>query len=174
MLPLIVLALVTVQRLAELAWSRANAARMRAEGGIEVGQGHYWPLIGVHVAWLAGLWLAAVALVLSGHSLPVEPIWLALYLVLQVARAWVLATLGRRWTTRVIVLPGRALIRTGPYRWLNHPNYVVLSAEVAVLPLVFGLWMYAAAFTVLNAVVLAVRLRAENAAIGRAASRYSP
>lgn len=154
----IVLALVTLQRLAELAWSGANARRMRAMGGVEVGRGHYGPLIGVHVAWLAGLWLLAL-------DRPVDPIFLALYLILQVGRAWVLWTLGRRWTTRVIVLPRAPLIRTGPYRWINHPNYVVLAAEVAVLPLVFGLGGVALAFTLLNAIVIALRLRGETAAL---------
>ncbi len=156
----IILALVTVQRLLELAWSRANAARMLAAGGVEAGQEHYGPLIGVHVAWLAGMWWLA-------PGRPVAMAWLAAYLVLQVARAWVLATLGRRWTTRVIVLPGAPLVRTGPYRWMNHPNYLVLAAEVAVLPLVFGLWGYAVAFSILNAATLAVRLRAETAALHR-------
>jgi methyltransferase len=155
-----ILALVTLQRLLELAWSRANAAWMRAGGGVEVGQGHYWPLIWAHVAWLAGMWWLA-------PGRPVAAGWLAVYLVLQVGRAWVLATLGRRWTTRVIVLPGAPLIRSGPYRWVDHPNYLVLAAEVAALPLVFGLWEYALAFTVLNAALLAVRLQAETAALRR-------
>lgn len=155
-----ILLLVTVQRLAELAWSRANAARMRAQGGVEVGQGHYWPLIGVHVAWLAGMWWLA-------PGRPVAPAWLAVYLALQVARAWVLATLGRRWTTRVIVPPDSRPIRTGPYRWMDHPNYAVLAAEVAVLPLVFGLWGYAVVFSILNAATLVVRLRVETAALRR-------
>jgi len=162
MAPLAIVALVTLQRLLELAWSRANAARMRAGGGIEAGQGHYWALIGVHVAWLAGLWWLA-------PGRPMAAGWLAAYLVLQAARAWVLATLGRRWTTRVIVLPGAPLIRNGPYRWVNHPNYWILAAEVAVLPLVFGLWCYALVFTALNAAMLAVRLRAETAALRRPA-----
>lgn len=153
-----ILGLVTVQRLAELAWSGANATGMRARGGVELGQGHYWPLIGVHVAWLAGLWWLA-----PGRQ--VDLAWLALYLVLQLGRFWVLWTLGRRWTTRVIVLPAAPLIRSGPYRWADHPNYLVLAAEVAVLPLVFGLWGYALAFSALNAAVLALRLRVETAAL---------
>lgn len=156
------LALVTLQRLAELLWSRANAARLRARGGIEVGQGHYGPLIGLHVAWLAGLWWLA-------PGRPADPAWLAAYLVLQAGRFWVLWTLGRRWTTRVIVLPAAPLIRTGPYRWIDHPNYLVLAAEVAVLPLAFGLWAYAAAFSAANAAMLWLRLRAERAALDRLA-----
>jgi len=160
MLPAVVLALVTIQRLGELWLSRRNADRLRARGGIEVGQGHYWPLILAHVAWLAGLWLLA-------PGRPVDPAWLGLYLALQLARAWVLASLGERWTTRIVVLPGAALVRRGPYRWVKHPNYLVLAAEVAVLPLVFGLWAFAGAFSILNAVLLAIRLRAETAALRR-------
>jgi methyltransferase len=166
-LSLAIVGLVTLQRLGELAWSHANAARMRAAGGIEVGQGHYWPLIGVHVAWLAGLWLLA-------WDEPVDLRWLAVYLLLQLGRAWVLWTLGRRWTTRVILLPQMPLIRHGPYRFLRHPNYAVLAAEVAVLPLVFGLWWYALGFTVLNAVLLAARIKAEDRALLAAAQSAAP
>lgn len=158
MLAVAIVALVTLQRLLELAWSRANAARMLVAGGVEAGQGHYRPLIGVHVAWLAGLWWLA-------PGRPVAAGWLAAYLVLQAARAWVLWTLGRRWTTRVIVLPDAELIRSGPYRWLSHPNYVVLAGEVAVLPLVFGLWGYALAFSALNAAMMMVRIRGEMAVL---------
>lgn len=159
---LVLLGLVTLQRLAELALSRRNAAALRAAGGIEVGQAHYRPLIGLHVAWIAGLWLLA-------WDRPVAPGWLGAYLLLQVARYWVIATLGRRWTTRVIVLPGAPLVRQGPYRWVRHPNYLVLAAEVALLPLVFGLWAYALVFSALNAAILAVRIHAENRALADAA-----
>ncbi|MCC7047101.1 MAG: hypothetical protein IT562_10345 [Alphaproteobacteria bacterium] len=158
----LLLGLVTLQRLAELALSQRNAARLRAAGGIEVGQGHYGPLIGLHVAWLAGLWLLA-------WDRPVAPGWLAAYLLLQAARYWIIGTLGRRWTTRVIVLPGAPLVRQGPYRWVRHPNYLVLAAEVALLPLVFGLWTCALVFSALNAAILAVRIRAENRALADAA-----
>lgn len=155
---LAIVLLVAAQRLGELAWSHANAARMRVQGGIEVGQAHYWPLIGVHVLWLASLLPHAA-------QRPIDPLWLGAYLLLQVARAWVLASLGRRWTTRVIVLPGAPLVRSGPYRWLRHPNYVVLAAEVAVLPLVFHLWIHALVFSLLNGIAMAVRLRCEAAAL---------
>ena len=85
--------------------------------------------------------------------------------MLQAARVWVIATLGRRWTTRILVLPRLPLVRTGPYRFMRHPNYVVVSAEIAVLPLAFGLVGYALVFSVLNAAALAVRIKAENAAL---------
>ena len=82
-------------------------------------------------------------------------------------RAWVLITLGPRWTTRIIVLPGERLVSGGPYRFINHPNYWVVIGEIAVLPLVFGLWKIALVFTLLNAAVLTVRIREENRALGR-------
>jgi len=98
---------------------------------------------------------------------PVDPLWLALFVLIEIGRIWVLASLGRRWTTRIIVLPDTPLVRRGPYRFVSHPNYVVVAAEIAVLPLVFGLWPVALIFSLLNAAVLTVRIRAENRALGR-------
>jgi methyltransferase len=153
-----VLALVTAQRLAELVYSRFNEARLRRAGGVEHGAAHYPAIVALHAAWLAGLWLAA-----SGTHPHYG--WLAVFLVLQGLRVWVLGTLGPRWTTRVIVLPDKAPIRGGPYRFLSHPNYAVVAAEIFVLPMAFGLVAYALIFSLLNAAVLAVRIRAENAAL---------
>jgi methyltransferase len=152
-----ILALVTAQRLGELVLARGNTARLRAMGGIEHGAGHYPLIVGLHAAWLAGLWGLA-------WSRPVQPAWLIGYLVLQGLRAWTLLSLGRRWTTRIITVPGEAPVRLGPYRFLPHPNYLVVVGEIAVLPMVFGLWVYALAFSLLNAAVLAIRLRAETTA----------
>ena len=90
-----------------------------------------------------------------------------MFVAIEIARIWVLATLGPRWTTRIIVIPGAPLVQRGPYRWISHPNYVVVAAEIAVLPLTFGLWQVALVFSLLNAVVLAIRIRAENRALGR-------
>jgi len=157
-LAVLILALVTAQRLAEAAWARANTRRLLASGAIEAGAGHYWVLIGLHAAWLAGLWLLA-------YDAPVSLPWLGIYLLLQAARAWILWTLGRRWTTRVVVMPGEKLVAAGPYRVLRHPNYVVLAAEVATLPVVFGMWWYAALFSLLNAAMLAWRIVVEEHAL---------
>lgn len=161
-LSITLLALVTAQRLGELVLARRNTARLVAMGGVEHGAGHYPFIVALHSAWLAGLWIIA-------WDQPVQPLWLAAYLVLQAMRAWTVLSLGRRWTTRIITVPGEAPVRRGPYRFLPHPNYLVVIAEIAVLPLVFGAWSYALAFSALNAAVLAVRLRAETAA-WRAAS----
>lgn len=153
-----VLTLVTTQRLAELVYSRFNEARLRRDGGVEHGASHYPAIVALHAAWLAGLWIAA-----SGTHPHYG--WLAAFLVLQGLRVWVLGTLGSRWTTRVIVLPDKPPIRSGPYRFLSHPNYAVVAAEIFVLPMAFGLLAYAVIFSVLNTAVLAVRIRAENAAL---------
>ena len=155
-----ILAYVTLERLLELWLARRNTRALVAQGATEHGAGHYPLIVGVHVLWLLTLWLLA-----TGRN--VDPFWLGLYAVLQVCRFWVIATLGPRWTTRIIVLPDAALVKSGPYRFLNHPNYWVVIGEIAVLPLVFGLIWVAVIFSVLNAAVLWIRLREENRALGR-------
>jgi methyltransferase len=152
-------ALVALQRLLELALARRNTARLLASGAHEVGAGHYLLIVALHVAWLAALWAAVPA------SAPVSWPWLAVYLVLECARAWVMITLGRYWTTRIIHLPGAPLVRSGPYRLCRHPNYVIVAGEIAVLPLVFGQWQIALVFSLLNTAVLGWRIRLENAAL---------
>jgi methyltransferase len=154
----IILAFVTIQRLAELFMSARNTEALRARGAYEVGANHYPLMVALHAAWLTGLWLLA-------HDLPANGVLIALYAALQLLRIWTMATLGDRWTTRIIVLPDAPLIRTGPYRFLNHPNYFVVAAEIALLPLVFGLVEYAAIFSVLNAALLLWRIRAEDRAL---------
>jgi methyltransferase len=156
----ILLAYLTVQRLAELWWAKQNEARLMAAGGIEYGHSHLPLIILLHAAWMAGLWLLA-------YDRPVEPIFFALFVVLQAARFWVLTTLGRRWTIRIIVVPGERLVAEGPYRFLRHPNYAVVTGEIAVVPLALGLPVYALVFSVLNAGMLAIRITAENAALHR-------
>ncbi|MGZ3288224.1 MAG: isoprenylcysteine carboxyl methyltransferase family protein, partial [Xanthobacteraceae bacterium] len=148
----LILALVTLQRAAELVISRRNTSRLLARGAVEVAPRHYPFVVAVHAAWLISLWI-------FGHDRPVNVIALLIYVVLQVFRIWVMWTLGARWTTRIIVLPGEPLVRLGPYRLLPHPNYAVVAGEIALLPLVLGLPVLTLIFTVLNAAVLAVRIR---------------
>lgn len=155
---ILVLCFVTIQRLAELVWARANTARLLRTGGLEIGAGHYKLIVGLHGAWLVGLWLLA-------WDKPLHEGFLAAFLVLQLARIWVLVTLGRRWTTRIIIVPGERLVALGPYRYMRHPNYAIVAGEVACLPLVFGMVGYALVFSLLNAVVLAIRMRAEDRAL---------
>ena len=154
----LILTLVTLQRLGELLLAERNTRRLLARGAYEVGRRHYPFVVAIHSAWLVALWLL-------GPGPPIHAWPLVLYILLQVGRIWVLATLGERWTTRIIILPGEPLVRRGPYRWLDHPNYVIVTGEVALLPLVFGLPEIALIFTALNAVILSIRIREENRAL---------
>lgn len=156
-----ILGLVTLQRLGELVLSRRNTERLLAQGAREAAPGHYPLIVALHAAWLVGLWYLAVWR--PGAS--VSWGWLAVFVVLQGLRVWVLATLGPRWTTRIIVLPGAPLVREGPYRFVSHPNYCIVAAEILVLPLCFGLMWYGIVFAGLNALVLWIRIRAEAAAL---------
>lgn len=156
-----ILVAVTAQRLAELLWSARNSRRLRARGALEHAPGHYPAIVAVHAAWLATLWLVARD---AAVSMP----WIAVFAALQLGRLWVLATLGMRWTTRILVLPGTSPVRHGPYRFLRHPNYAIVAAEIAVLPLALGMPLTALVFSLLNAIVLRVRIRAEDAALARA------
>jgi methyltransferase len=157
-LNVVILAFVTIERLAELWLARSNTRRLLDQGAREHGRGHYPLIVAVHALWLVTLWVVAL-------TRPVDGFWLALFVLLELGRVWVLITLGRRWTTRIIVLPGAPLVARGPYRFLNHPNYWVVIGEIAVLPLVFGLWQVALVFTLLNAAVLTIRIREENRAL---------
>ncbi len=156
-----ILGLVTLQRLGELVLSRRNTERLLTRGAHEVAPGHYPLIVALHAAWLAGLWYFAV----WRADVEVSVVWLVVFVVLQGLRAWVIATLGPRWTTRIIVLPGAPLVRAGPYRFVSHPNYCVVAAEILVLPLCFGLVWYGIVFSGLNALVLWIRIRAEQAAL---------
>ena len=160
----VILSLVTLERLFELWLSNRNTRRLLARGAKEVGARHYPFIVLVHAMWLAALWWVA-------RDRPVDGFWLAIYVLLELARIWVLATLGPRWTTRIIILPGEPLVRSGPYRFLNHPNYVVVAGEIAVLPLVFGFWDLALIFSLLNAAVLNIRIREENKALSASSPR---
>jgi methyltransferase len=154
-----VLALVLLQRTAELALATANTRRLRDAGAIEIdARGYPW-FVALHAAWLASLFL-----LLPASAVPSWPL-LGLYGLLQLGRIWVIASLGRRWTTRIIVLPGAPPVRSGPYRWLRHPNYAIVIAEIAVLPLAFGAVAIAFAFSAANLVLIARRIRIEDAAL---------
>jgi methyltransferase len=154
----VLLAYVTVQRIAELWWAKQNETRLLAAGGVEFGGSHLPLMQLLHAAWLLGLWVLA-------YDHPVDPIFLALFVLLQVGRVWVLATLGRRWTIRVIAVPGETLVAGGPYRFFRHPNYAIVIGEIAVVPLALGLPLFALVFSLLNALVLGIRIPQENAAL---------
>jgi methyltransferase len=154
----IILFIVTAQRGAELFLSRHNTRKLLAQGAMEVAPSHYPLVVGLHAAWLVALWA-------FGHDEPIDLAALAAFVALQGFRAWVMATLGSRWTTRIIVLPGAPLVAGGPYRYLNHPNYVVVACEIALLPLMLHLWLIALLFSIVNGLVLFIRIRAENRAL---------
>lgn len=158
-----ILAAVTAQRAGELVLSHYNTRRLMARGAIEAAPRHYPLMVVVHAAWLISLWV-------FGHDRPINILALIVYLALQGLRLWVMRTLGPRWTTRIIVLPGERLVSAGPYRFLPHPNYAVVAGEIAVLPFALGLPLVAVIFSILNSAVLAIRIRAENRALDASAA----
>ena len=155
----IILAAVLFERLVELWIARRNTTRLLAEGATEHGVEHYPYVVMLHGAWLAAL------VYFTPPGTPVNFIWLAVYLILQAGRVWVMTSLGRFWTTRIIAPTEAPLARRGPYRYLRHPNHVLVGGEIAVLPLVFGHWQIAIVFSLLNALVLRERIHAENEAL---------
>lgn len=155
----IVLALVALQRLAELAWSARNTRRLLARGAVEIGRRHYPLFVLLHASWLI-----AIAVTVPADTAPSWPL-LGVFIVLQGLRIWVVATLGPWWTTRIITLPDAPLVRGGPFRLLKHPNYAVVAAEIAVLPLAFGAWQIAVIWSIANALLLRHRIRVEETAL---------
>ena len=153
----VLLALVALQRLAELVVARRNTKQLISEGATEIGAAHYPLIVSLHSAWLMALFAWAVF-----APAPINMTWLLIYLVLQAFRLWVMVSLGRFWTTRIIVPRNAPLVRRGPYRFLRHPNYTVVVLEIAVLPLVIGAWPLAIVFSLLNAGILWMRITVEN------------
>lgn len=160
-------ALVTLQRLAELLLSRVHERRLVARGGYEVGRGHYPPMVGMHALFLVAAPLEVVLLA-RPFLPPLAAAAVAVLVMAQALRLWTLWTLGDRWTTRVVVVPGEPLVARGPFRFLRHPNYLAVAAEIAALPLAHTAWLTALLFSALNAIVLAVRIRVEERALAEA------
>jgi len=157
-------ALVAIQRLLELRLSRRHERLLRARGAVERGREHYPLMVALHVLWLLSTLIEGV---LRGPVL--WPVPLALFLLVQPLRYWAIFSLGENWNTRILVVPGAQLVRRGPYRYLKHPNYVVVAVEIATFPLIFGAWITAFVFSVLNAVLLSIRIREENRALAELA-----
>ena len=151
---------IVAQRLVELVIARRNTAALVAAGATGHFPRHYPLIVLVHGGWI-------VAMVVLGWNNPVHLGWLAVYALIQVLRVWTLASIGRRWTTRILTLPNETLVAKGPYRFLPHPNYMVVIAEILVAPLVLGLPLVAAVFSALNAAVLVIRVSAEERALQR-------
>ena len=155
--------LVAVQRLLELSYSRRNEIRLRDRGAVERGRGHYPVVVAIHTLWLVSTLVEGL---LRGPEPPVWwPVPLAAFLLVQPLRYWAIFSLGVNWNVRILVVPGSKLVRSGPYRYFPHPNYVVVVVEVLTFPLIFGAWITAIAFSLLNAALLYVRIQTENRAL---------
>jgi methyltransferase len=155
----IIIALVALQRLIEVAYAERNTRALLARGAVEVGRAHYPAIVLLHAAWLAAI------IIFLPPQATIHWWSLALFLALQLARVWVIATLGPFWTTRIITLENAPLVRNGPYRFVRHPNYLVVAGEIATLPLAFGEVRIAIVFTILNAATLFWRIREEDRAL---------
>jgi isoprenylcysteine carboxyl methyltransferase (ICMT) family protein YpbQ len=164
----IVIALVALERLAELFYSARNTRALLARGAVEVGRAHYPLLVILHATWLASL------VVFLPNPTTLHWGWLGLFAVLQVFRLWILASLGPYWTTRILTLPGAPLVQSGPYRFVRHPNYLIVVGEIASLPLAFGEVTIAIAFSILNAAVLALRISVEERALANRRGEAGP
>lgn len=160
----VLVALVALERIAELIVSQRNAAWSLRQGGVESGRGHYPVMVVLHVGLLVG---ALVEAWVRRPDVPAALAWSMVIIVVlaQALRWWCITSLGPRWNTRVIIVPGMAPVRSGPYRWLSHPNYVAVVIEGIALPLVHASWITALVFTVANAVLLTVRIRVEDQAL---------
>lgn len=158
------IALVGVERLAELVVAKRNAKWSFARGGIETGRGHYPAMVALHIAFLLSCILETIV-----FDRPFIPLlgWtmFALFLAAQALRWWCIETLGHQWNTRVIVVPGMQRITSGPYRWMSHPNYVAVVVEGIALPLIHTNYITAIAFTTINAFILWLRIRSEREAL---------
>jgi methyltransferase len=159
--PALIVGLVALERLAELAHANRNTKALLRAGAHEIGRAHYKLIVALHACWLAAVYLAAKP------DAPPIWFWLAIYLGLQAARYWIIASLGRYWTTRIIAVPAAPLVSRGLYRFVRHPNYAVVIAEIAVLPMAFRELWVAAAFSALNALLLVWRTRVENTALAQ-------
>ena len=167
MLIFIAVGLVGLQRLLELALSRRNERLLRARGAVERGREHYPLIAALHALWLLSTLTEGI---LRGPELPVLwPIPLMLFLLVQPLRYWAILTLGEYWNTKILIVPGTKPIRRGPYRYLKHPNYVVVAVEILAFPLIFGAWITALVFSILNAALLYVRISEENRALAELA-----
>ncbi len=158
---------VALQRLLELRLSRRHERLLRERGAVERGRGHYPPLVAMHALWLLSTLVEGL---LRGPDVPaLWPVPMTLFLLAQLLRYWAILSLGDYWNTRVLIVPGTTLVRRGPYRYLRHPNYVVVAVEITTLPLIFGAWVTALVFSALNAALLYVRIKTENRALAELA-----
>jgi methyltransferase len=162
--------LVIVQRLVELRIARRNERKLRARGAVEAGRDHYPAIVALHLLWFVGM-IGEILI----QSRQINPFWLPLLLIFLAAQwlRWLtIRTLGERWNTRILILPGARAITGGPYRYVRHPNYIVVAVELLILPLIFSAYLTAATATLLNAVLLRIRIRAEERALREIGREY--
>ena len=160
---IIVFAIICLQRIVELRIARANEHYMKERGAIEFGQSHYPFIVLLHVSFLCSLLIENLI-----KGFPLSPIWiwlLGFFLILQMSRVWAIKSLGHFWNTKIIVLPNTNLVKKGPYKWLPHPNYLIVALEIAVIPLIFQAYLTAGLFTILNMIMMLIRIPAEEAAL---------
>ncbi|HEY6237448.1 MAG TPA: isoprenylcysteine carboxylmethyltransferase family protein [Candidatus Elarobacter sp.] len=160
----LLLGFLTLQRLSELVIATRNTKALLHDGAYERGAGHYPVMVALHATWLATLWL-------FGWSHAASAPFVAAFALLQIARLWIMLTLGRRWTTRIIVAPGVAPVTSGPFRFVRHPNYLVVALEIPCVSLALGLAWHAALFGALNLTMLWWRIRAEDRAFAAESAR---
>ena len=153
------LGLVLLQRVVELVWARRNTVQLRQLGAVEADAEGYPYFVLLHAGWLVSL-----AIFVPASATPVWPL-LGLFALLQLGRLWVISSLGNYWTTRIVTLPGVPLVQTGPFRWLRHPNYLLVIAEIAVLPLAFGAIPIAVSFSAVNLILIIRRIRIEESVL---------
>ncbi len=163
--PLVFVGIIILQRLLELRLARRNEAWARSRGAVEYGAAHYPLFFILHSLWLLGLIIEALT---RGNFGPAWPLWFGIWCLAQLGRYWVIVSLGPLWNTRILIVPGEKRVRTGPYRWFEHPNYLVVALELFSAPLVFGAWITALVATIANAwLLLFVRIPLEEKALER-------
>lgn len=162
---------VVCQRLVELGIAKRNERLMKVKGAVEFGQEHYGYMVGLHVAFLLSFLLEV--LLLSKQISPLWPVLFSLFIGAQIMRVWAITTLGQFWNTKIIILPNADVVKKGPYKFLRHPNYLVVSLEIIAIPLLFQAYITAFIFTILNAWMLSVRIPSEERALNKTTSDYS-
>ena len=163
MIVAIVLTIVIIQRLVELFIAKRNEKWMKSQGALEAGASHYPYMVAMHVCFFIALIVEVIGF--NRELSPVWPLFLTLFLLAQVLRVWCLSSLGKYWNTKIIVLPNAEVVRKGPYKWIRHPNYVIVATELIVLPLQFSAYITAILFTLLNIWMMSVRIPAEEQAL---------
>lgn len=163
---LIVLCAVVIQRFIELSYSKRNERLLKSKGAIEYGREHYPLIVLMHALFFVSMF---VEFFFSGRNKELNILnylFLVIFILLQFARIWVLISLGENWSTRILHVPGSKLVKKGPYKFLRHPNYIIVTGEIFCLPMMFNLYITAIVFSLINLILLGIRIKKENEALG--------